>query len=400
MEMQKNTLREDIISILSGVEFIVGEDQLKKKLENNEILKIKLGADPTAPNLHLGHVVVLEKLRDFQKCGHNVIFLIGDFTAQIGDPTGKTKTRPPLSKEAIEKNVETYVSQITKILDKDKLAVVYNGSWFQYFKSEDWIKLTAKVTLAQITEREDFKKRIDEKIPVRMHELLYPLLQAYDSVELSADVEIGGTDQTFNLLLGRTLQEAYGKEKQIVITMPLIEGTDGKVKMSKSLGNEIGLTEEPYAVFGKIMSIPDSLVNKYFRVLLRYDEKAIEHLSSALAIENKKKLAFLILEKYWGKEAAESSLDYFVSVVQKKSFDHVDLQEIFLESNQMYTIFDLCAFVDTTFSRSHIRRLILEGAISLNKEKIMTDKYSLKMNPREEFVFKVGKYKFFKLKCV
>lgn len=393
-------LNKDFELIVSGAETVIGQDQLKIALENKQTLRIKLGADPTAPNLHLGHVVVLEKLRDFQKLGHTVIFLIGDFTAQIGDPTGKTKTRQPLLPEVIKKNVETYVSQITKILDKNQLEVVYNSSWFDLFKSQDWIRLTAKVTLAQIVEREDFKKRIEINAPIRMHELLYPLLQAYDSVQLSANVEIGGTDQTFNLLLGRNLQESYSHEKQIVITMPLIEGTDGKVKMSKSLGNEIGLTESSNSVFGKIMSISDSLMYKYFKTLLRYNEDSINQLKKSSPIETKKQLAYLIIEKYWSQKEAQDAFDYFTTVIQKKSFSFDLFQEINLQIDHMYSLFELCNMVDQDISRSQVRRLLFDGAISLNGEKIVSDKYTLTGKEGKEYIFKIGKHKIFKLKFI
>ncbi len=394
-------LNEDFELICFGAETVIGEEELKIALQKKKALRIKLGADPTAPNLHLGHVVVLEKLRDFQKLGHTVMFLIGDFTAQIGDPTGKTKTRQPLLPEVIQKNVETYVSQITRILDKNQLEIVYNSSWFDLFRSQDWIRLTSKVTLAQIVEREDFKKRIEINAPIRMHELLYPLLQAYDSVQLSANVEIGGTDQTFNLLLGRDLQEAYDYEKQIVITMPLIEGTDGKVKMSKSLGNEIGLTESSNAVFGKIMSISDSLMYKYFKVLLRYDEDSINQLIKSSPVENKKQLAYIILAKYWSQKEAQDAFDYFTTVIQKKSFSSDFFQEINFKVNHMYSLFELCSIVDPGISRSQVRRLLFDGAISLNGEKIVSDKYTLTEKERsKEYVFKIGKHKIFKLKFI
>lgn len=254
-----------------GVVDLIREDELKAKLEHSLLsgqpLRVKLGADPTAPDLHLGHTVVLRKLRQFQELGHTVIFLIGDFTGMIGDPTGRSATRPPLSAEEIAANAETYKRQVFKILDPDRTVIEFNSRWLGTLRSEDWIRLTAKVTLAQILERDDFQKRLRQGNPISLHELLYPVAQAYDSVALRADVEMGGTDQKFNLLVGRDLQREFGQPPQVVMTVPLLLGTDGVQKMSKSYGNYIGITESPDQIYGKTMAISDDLMWHYYELL-------------------------------------------------------------------------------------------------------------------------------------
>lgn len=250
--------------LIISTEQTIPLDEFKKKLSTGKKLKIKLGADPTAPDLHLGHAVVLAKLRQFQDLGHEIIFLIGDFTARIGDPTGKSKTRPPLTEEQIKTNAKTYLEQVGKILDLSKTTLRYNSEWLGALSSTEWVKLCGQVTLARIIEREDFANRIANKQSVGFHELLYPIMQGYDSVELKADVELGGTDQTFNLLMGRYLQEQYGQEPQVIMTVPLLKGLDGVHKMSKSLGNSIGLTDPADQAYGKLMSMSDDLMWHYY----------------------------------------------------------------------------------------------------------------------------------------
>src|SRR5213594_714265 len=262
---------EQLTYIKKGSSEIVKEPELREKLEKSRAaskpLRVKAGFDPTAPDLHLGHTVLLRKLKHFQDLGHTVIFLIGDFTGMIGDPTGRSATRPPLSREQIAENAETYKAQVFKILDSRKTVVDFNSRWFSKFSAEDFIRLTAKYTVSQMLEREDFHKRFQEEKPIAMHELLYPLAQGYDSVALEADVELGGTDQKFNLLMGRELQRAYGQESQVVLTMPILEGLDGVQKMSKSLGNAIGIQEPPLEMYGKIMSISDEMMWRYYELL-------------------------------------------------------------------------------------------------------------------------------------
>src|SRR2546427_6410393 len=262
---------EQLAYIKKGAAEIVKESELRAKLERSlragKTLRVKAGFDPTAPDLHLGHTVLLRKLKHFQDLGHTVIFLIGDFTGMIGDPTGRSATRPPLSREQIAENAETYKAQVFKILDAKKTVVDFNSRWFSKFSAEDFIRLTAKYTVSQMLEREDFHKRFQEEKPIAMHELLYPLAQGYDSVALDADVELGGTDQKFNLLVGREIQRAYGQESQVVLTTPILEGLDGVNKMSKSLGNSIGIHEAPLEMYGKIMSISDDMMWRYYELL-------------------------------------------------------------------------------------------------------------------------------------
>ena len=261
--------------IKNGTAQIIPEEELSKKLASGKKLKIKFGADPTAPDLHLGHAVVLSKMKQFQDLGHEVIFLIGDFTARIGDPSGRSKTRPPLTEEQIAEHTKTYFQQVGKVLDPKKLTIRYNSEWLDKLSCKELVQLCAKVTLSRIIERDDFEKRMKEQQPIGFHELLYPLMQGYDSVALHADVELGGTDQTFNLLMGRYLQEHYGQSPQVVITTPLLEGLDGGVKMSKSLGNAVGLNEPADQAYGKLMSISDDLMYRYAHLLLNVDQSKI-----------------------------------------------------------------------------------------------------------------------------
>src|ERR1700740_2662831 len=264
-------LDEQLAYIKKGAAEIVKESELRTKLERSRKtgrpLRVKLGLDPTAPDLHLGHTVVLRKLKHFQDLGHTIIFLIGDFTGMIGDPTGRSVTRPPLSREQIEHNAETYKAQVFKILDPKKTVVDFNSRWFSKFSADDFVRLAAKYTVSQMLEREDFHKRFQEEKPIAIHELLYPLAQGYDSVALEADVELGGTDQKFNLLVGRELQRAYGQESQVVLTTPILEGLDGGQKMSQSLGNAIGINEPPLEIYGKVMSISDEMMWRYYELL-------------------------------------------------------------------------------------------------------------------------------------
>src|SRR5689334_21193864 len=262
---------EQLAYIKKGAVEIIREQELRERLENSrktgKPLRVKIGLDPTAPDLHLGHTVVLRKLKHFQDLGHTVIFMIGDFTGMIGDPTGRSATRPPLSREQIEQNAETYKAQVFKILDPQKTVIDFNRRWFAKFTADDFIRLAAKYTVSQMLEREDFHKRFSEEKPIAIHELLYPLAQGYDSVALESDVELGGTDQKFNLLVGRELQRAYGQPAQVVLTTPIIEGLDGVQKMSKSLGNAIGIAESPHEMYGKLMSISDELMWRYYELL-------------------------------------------------------------------------------------------------------------------------------------
>ena len=303
---------EQLSLIKRGVEAIYSEEDLLAKLKENRPLRIKLGMDPTAPDLHFGHTVVLNKLRHFQDLGHEVLFLIGDYTARIGDPTGKNNTRPPLSEEQVQQNAKTYAEQVFKILDKDKTKIVFNSEWFGKMSAGDMIALASQVTVSRMLERDDFSKRYATQTPIAIHEFLYPLVQGYDSVALQADVELGGTDQTFNILMGRTLQGRYNQEAQVCITMPILEGLDGVQKMSKSLGNYIGIDDAAGVMFQKILSMPDTLIPRYFELLSFKPMDEVNALLDEMANgrnpqEIKRILALELIERFHGREAAENA---------------------------------------------------------------------------------------------
>src|SRR5450755_1194873 len=310
---------EQLAYLRKGAAEIVKESELRAKLERSltsgKPLRVKAGFDPTAPDLHLGHTVLLRKLKHFQDLGHTVIFLIGDFTGMIGDPTGRSATRPPLTREQIVENAETYKAQVFKILSPEKTVVDFNSRWFSKFSAEDFIRLTAKYTVSQMLEREDFHKRFHDEKPIAMHELLYPLAQGYDSVALEADVELGGTDQKFNLLVGRELQRAYGQESQVVLTVPILEGLDGVNKMSKSLGNAIGIHEPPLEMYGKVMSISDEMMWRYYELLTDVRAEAISSMKAdaisgkAHPMGLKKELAWSIVEDFHSAEAAAKAAE-------------------------------------------------------------------------------------------
>jgi len=379
---------------------VLPEGELEKKLETGKKLKIKLGMDPTSPDLHLGHAVVLSKLKEFQDAGHDVIFLIGDFTARIGDPTGRSKTRPPLTEEAIKHNTKTYFDQVSKILDPKKITVRYNSELLDPLSAKDIVKLCAKVTLARLTEREDFKNRIETNQPIGFHELLYPLFQGYDSVALNADVELGGTDQTFNLLMGRYLQEQYGQSAQVVITMPLLEGLDGQQKMSKSLGNTIGLTEPAEQAFGKLMSISDVLMWRYMHVLLCKDKQEMSVLEERVAggtlhpMELKKNMARDIVAKFWSPAEADAALKQFEAVFQKK--DYSQAQEVTLGdlANPIWIV-DLLKALDAIKTSSEAKRLIESGSVSID-EKAVTD-FKAEIKWKSGMTIKVGKHRIYRI---
>jgi len=379
---------------------VLPEGELEKKLQTGKKLKIKLGMDPTSPDLHLGHAVVLSKLKEFQDAGHDVIFLIGDFTARIGDPTGRSKTRPPLTEEAIKHNTKTYFDQVSKILDSKKITVRYNSELLDPLSAKDIVKLCAKVTLARLTEREDFKNRIETNQPIGFHELLYPLFQGYDSVALEADVELGGTDQTFNLLMGRYLQEQYGQPAQVVMTMPLLEGLDGQQKMSKSLGNTIGLTEPVDQAFGKLMSISDTLMWRYMRVLLRKDQQEITSLQERVTsgaihpMELKKTMAHDIVAKFWSTSEADAALKQFEAVFQKR--DYSQAQEVSLGkiANPIWIV-DLLKALDAIKTSSEAKRLIESNAVLVDENPV-TD-FKAQITWKSGMTIKVGKHRIYRI---
>ncbi|HXM68407.1 MAG TPA: tyrosine--tRNA ligase [Candidatus Acidoferrum sp.] len=319
---------EQLTYLRKGSAEIIRESDLRAKLEKSRVtgkpLRVKLGMDPTAPDLHLGHTVVLRKLKHFQDLGHTAIFLIGDFTGMIGDPTGRSATRPPLTREQIEENAETYKAQVFKILDPQKTVVDFNRRWMGKFTSDDFVRLMAKYTVSQLLEREDFHKRFRDEKPISLHELLYPLVQGYDSVALEADVELGGTDQKFNLLVGRELQRAYGQESQVVLTTPILEGLDGVQKMSKSLGNAIGIHEPPLEMYGKIMSISDPMMWRYYELLTDVQVADIEKMKRDVnsgqlhPMRAKRDLASRIVRDFYGVDAADSADKDWVQIFQKK----------------------------------------------------------------------------------
>ena len=377
---------------------VIGLDMAGEKIKQGEALRLKFGADPSAPDLHLGHAVVLKKLRSLQDIGHRVDFLIGDYTGMIGDPTGKSKTRPTLTKKEVLQNAKTYEKQIFKILDENKTNIVFNSHWHGKQDAAFLIKLMSHVTVAQIIEREDFSNRLKNKTPISMSELLYPLLQAYDSVALESDLEIGGTDQTFNLLLGRELQKSFGQTQQIVMTMPIIEGTDGKEKMSKSLGNFIALTDSPKDMFGKLMSINDEIMWKYFCLLTNLSDERIDMMRREVADgmnprDTKLELARLIVSDYHGEEKGQYEKEQFLQTFSRKQSPS-NMKSLTVPSAN-YNALELVMLSGHTSSKSEARRLLSSGAIKINNEKIMDTTVNIEIVSGS--VLKLGKKTFFKL---
>ena len=371
---------DQLSTIRRGTAEIVVESELRAKLERSEKtavpLKIKLGLDPTAPDLHLGHTVVLQKLRDFQVLGHQAIIVIGDFTGMIGDPSGRAEARKPLTRAEIEANAETYRAQLGKILDMGRTRVQFNSSWLAPLKLEDLIRLTSTVTVAQLLQRDDFAARYAGQRPISLHEFLYPICQAYDSVALEADVELGGTDQTFNLLVGRDLQRALGQEPQVAVTVPILEGLDGTQKMSKTLGNYVGITEFPGEMYGKLMSVPDSLMLRYLTLVTRLPEAQIRDVAQNLSagnlhpMEAKKRLARMVTTQYHGEAAAAEAEAAFVRVFQDRQ-EPENIDEIRLatpyEGEPVWKIVVMTGLVQ---SNSEARRQIQQGAVELDGEKV------------------------------
>jgi len=391
--------KEIFDQLKKGTEQILPEADLLKKLASGKRLKIKLGVDPTASDLHLGHAVVLSKLKQFQDLGHEVIYLIGDFTSRIGDPTGRSKTRPPLTEEQIAEHAKTYFEQVSKILDRDKITIVYNSQWLDALSIKDLVKLCGKVTVARIIEREDFSKRLHEKLPIGFHELLYPLFQGYDSVALQSDVELGGTDQTFNLIVGRDLQEQYGQEPQVVMTLPLLPGLDGINKMSKSLGNIIGLNDAPDQAFGKLMSISDDLMWQYYKILLYKTDQEISEYQYQVSTNTmhpmslKKKMAYDIVTRFWSEGDAKAAQQVFEELFQKKDLSHAQKIDCSKYANQPVWIVELLKHIGSVSSSSEARRLITEGAVALDGTKIMDP--NMRIVLKQDQHLKVGKHRFY-----
>lgn len=394
------TIDEQIAFIKKGAVDLIREEDLREKLQKSaktgKPLRVKLGADPTAPDIHVGHTVVIRKLRAFQELGHTAIFLIGAFTGMIGDPSGKNSTRPPLSREEIDANAETYKTQIFKLLDPEKTEIRYNSEWMDKFNAADFVRLCSRVTVKQILERDDFEKRLREEKPISLHELLYPLVQGYDSVALEADVELGGTDQKFNLMVGRNLQREYSQEPQVILTTPLLEGLDGVNKMSKSLNNYIGIDEKPNEMFGKIMSISDDLMWRYYELVTDLTPGEIEKMRNS--DENprnfKVNLAKSIIKDFHSNSAANDAEENFIRQFVKKDVpDEIDEKSI---ASGSYKLADLLLQTGMVESKGEARRLIEQGGVKLNGEKASNTGAEIEVNG--EILLQVGKRKFLKVK--
>jgi tyrosyl-tRNA synthetase len=386
--------------IRQGVVEIINEEELRKKLIRGKPLTIKAGFDPTAPDIHIGHTVLIHKMRQFQEMGHNVVFLIGDFTAAIGDPSGKSETRPPLSKEEIENNSKTYREQVFKILDTEKTKIVLNSEWFDSFTSSDMVRLASKHTVARMLERDDFHKRYKEQKPIAIHEFLYPLIQGYDSVALKADVELGGTDQKFNLLVGRDLQRDDGQAPQVVITMPLLEGTDGVAKMSKSLGNYIGVDEPPREIVGKVMSISDELMVRYYELVGGVTPEELDNLKKNLSSgakhprEAKMELAKKLVERFYDSESALKAEEGFNAQFRQKEVP-VEMETFSHKwDGESEMLASILAKEGAAKSSGEVRRLIKQGGVSVNGEKISDEKFSVGPG---EYTIRLGKKRYVKL---
>lgn len=387
--------------IKRGCEEIIPEnqllDKLKRSYDSNTPLRVKLGCDPSRPDLHVGHGVVLRKLRHFQDLGHQSILVIGDFTAMIGDPSGRNKTRPQLTLEETKVNAESYINQAGQILDLEKLEIVYNSDWLNKMDFSDVIKLSSHYTVARMLERDDFTKRYQSETPISIHEFMYPLAQGMDSVHLNADIELGGTDQKFNLLVGRDLQKEYDQEPQCVLTLPLLEGTDGQDKMSKSYGNDIGLTDSPQEMYGKTMSITDEMIVKYFRLAADASDEVLVKIESNLNDSSynprdaKRLLARSLVELYYDSDSALKAEDHFDEVIVNKSIPD-DIPEFQIERET--SLVDAVFLSKVVASKSEVRRLVRQGAVSVDGKKIDDASFSL----RSGQVIKIGKRRFLKIK--
>ena len=389
-------LKKQLEIIKQGIEEIIGEDDLVQKLKDNKTLTIKVGFDPTAPDLHLGHTVLLRKMRQLQDLGHKVIFLIGDFTGKIGDPTGKNKTRPPLTDKEIEENAKTYQDQVFKVLDKDKTVVDFNSRWGDKMSGADMIKLAAQSTVARMIERDDFSKRFKNNQPISIHEFLYPLMQGYDSVELEADMELGGTDQKFNLLVGRDLQKSAGSKPQTIMTLPLLEGLDGVKKMSKSEDNYIGITESADQIFGKTMSIPDDVMFKWFDLLSFRSPKEISSLkkdidNGANPRDAKIMLALELAERFTNNDEAMQAKENFSKKFAKNELPS-NIEEKAHKIDQMPALPNLLKDLGMVSSTSDALRLIQQGAVKINQQKVEDKDTILDLN--EKTLLQVGKKKY------
>ncbi|MFQ6069623.1 MAG: tyrosine--tRNA ligase [Candidatus Aminicenantales bacterium] len=404
--MNMNSVRQQFEYLKKGCVEIIQEDELRAKLarsvRENKPLRVKAGFDPTAPDIHLGHTVLLRKMKHFQDLGHEVIFLIGDFTGLIGDPSGRSATRPQMTREEILENAETYKSQIFKILNPEKTIIDFNSRWLEKMTSIEIINLTSKYTIARLLERDDFSKRLRKGQPISTHEILYPLMQAYDSVALKADVELGGTDQKFNLLVGREIQREYNQEPQVILTMPLLEGLDGKEKMSKSLGNYVGITEPPSDIFGKVMSISDELMFRYFELLTDASLAQIEKWKrdardgKVNPRDLKAKLAKSIVSDFWGEAPARRAAEEFDRVFRLREIPE-EIEEIEVKQSTIELI-ELLVSKNILSSRGEAKRMIRQGGIYLDNERISDINHKIMLGEKKEIILRIGKRKFFRLK--
>lgn len=397
------TVEEQLRIIRKGVHDIIGEEELRGKLERSWLtqtpLTVKLGLDPSAPDIHLGHAVVLRKIKQMQDLGHRAVIIIGDFTGRIGDPTGRSKTRQPLTEEQVSQNAETYRQQIYKILDMDKTIVVYNSSWLNKLNFAEVLKLSSITTVARMLERDDFKNRFQNNRPIGIHEFFYPLMQGYDSVETKADIEIGGTDQTFNILMGRTVQKSMGMEQQTAVFMPILEGLDGVEKMSKSLGNYIGIQEEARVMFKKVMEIPDELIVKYYELATDVHPDEVEKIKMQLnngtnPRDIKLELAKTITHLYHNEEAVEDAIKYYELVFVKKILpEEMSDLIISLDQDRLIDIIPLLVKEGYAASNSDFRRLYQQGGVQINSEKVD----DLEVVLYNGDVLKIGKKKFVRI---
>jgi len=388
-------MEQQLVELKRGIVDIVSEEEFIAKLKKGRPLKVKVGFDPTAPDIHLGHTVVLQKMRQFQDAGHDVICLIGDFTGMIGDPSGRSTTRPPLTRPEVLENARTYQDQVKKILDPNKTIMRFNSEWMDNMVVSEFIKLTSVQTVARILERDDFKKRFTGQHPISIHEFLYPFIQGYDSVALDADIELGGTDQIFNLLMGRDVQKAYGMEPQVVMTLPLLEGTDGIQKMSKSYNNYVGVDDEPSDMFGKVMSISDDLMWKYYELLSSLSVPEIEAMRQDVAggnlhpMDAKMRLAYEMVERFHGMDDADAARGSFEKVFQSRSLpDDMPQVSLTMEKPWICSVLKEAGLVGGT---SEAKRLVGQGAVRIDDEKVTDQEYVL---PKGTYIIKVGKRRF------
>lgn len=404
------TIDEQVAYLCKGAAEIITEEELRQKLlqaqSEGRPLQVKVGFDPTAPDLHLGHTVLLRKMKHFQDLGHRVIFLIGDFTGLIGDPSGRDRARPAMTREQIEANAETYKRQVFKILDPEKTVIDFNSRWLSALTAEEFIRLCARYTVARMLEREHFSKRMAAQQPISIHELIYPLAQAYDSVFLHADVELGGTDQKPNLLVGREIQREYGQSPQVILMMPLLEGLDGREKMSKSLGNYVGIDEPPEEMYGKLMSVTDELMWRYYELLTDLTPAEIAGLRRRVEsgekhpMEAKAELAYRIVEDFHGREAAESAQEHFSRVFRERETPEEMPEFTVRVPSDGLNLADVIADIGLASSKSEARRFIKQGGVSLDGERVTDPAAELRTGMEQEKVLRVGRRRFSRLRLI